>query len=93
MLRLILAAALTLLLAPSALAFGNFFNFPFGHQQQQQQPQQRPRREHPGWDMLHDGKPSPVVAELTEVHCRAGYVCPGSLVCVPTPADCPCPYP
>lgn len=29
----------------------------------------------------------------TIVHCRAGYVCPASLACVPTPADCPCPYP
>ncbi|BEJ17391.1 hypothetical protein CspHIS471_0607920 [Cutaneotrichosporon sp. HIS471] len=76
--RVVLLAALL----PFALAFGKFFNFPFGQQQQQQQQQQqRPRREYPGWDLLHD------------VHCRAGYVCTGSLVCVPTPADCPCPYP
>ncbi|OCF38652.1 hypothetical protein I317_07573 [Kwoniella heveanensis CBS 569] len=33
------------------------------------------------------------ILEKNIIHCRAGYVCPGSLACVPTPADCPCPYP
>lgn len=72
---------------PLAFAqFGHFFQqgFPFGggfQQQQQQQEQQAPGRQHKGW------------TESERVHCRAGYVCPASLACVPTPADCPCPYP
>ncbi|KAL7418596.1 Long chronological lifespan protein 2 [Cryptotrichosporon argae] len=76
-----------LILAPLAVLaqFGGFFQqgFPFGQQPQQQQPQPPPggARQHKGW------------AEMEAVHCRAGYVCPASLACVPTPADCPCPYP
>ncbi|WRT64976.1 uncharacterized protein IL334_001917 [Kwoniella shivajii] len=77
----------TLVLLPFTFAqFGGFFQggFPFGghgppHHQDQQQ--QGIRREHRGWN------------EMDNVHCRAGYVCPSSLACVPTPADCPCPYP
>ncbi|WWD07896.1 hypothetical protein V865_006003 [Kwoniella europaea PYCC6329] len=78
---------LALFVFPFALAqFGGFFQhgFPFGghgppvHEQQQDFTR---RREHRGW------------TEMDNVHCRAGYVCPSSLACVPTPADCPCPYP
>ncbi|KAI9635361.1 uncharacterized protein MKK02DRAFT_44048 [Dioszegia hungarica] len=82
-----LATLLVLMcLLPFTLAqFGNFFQggFPFGGGGggEQQPQQQRPRREHKGW------------SEMESVHCRAGYVCPGSMTCVPTPADCPCPYP
>ncbi|WVQ84094.1 long chronological lifespan protein 2 [Cryptococcus sp. DSM 104549] len=76
---------LGLLLLPFAFAqFGQFFQqgFPFGgHHHQQQQEPPAPGRQHKGWD------------EAQNVHCRAGYVCPASLACVPTPADCPCPYP
>ncbi|WOO82793.1 Long chronological lifespan protein 2 [Vanrija pseudolonga] len=85
--RLILLALALLLPLQVAAQFGNFFQQAFhggfgGQQrQEQQQQQQGPRREHKGWNELH------------AVSCRAGYVCPGSLTCVPTPADCPCPYP
>ncbi|RSH83868.1 Long chronological lifespan protein 2 [Saitozyma podzolica] len=82
-----LLTLVTLLLLPLTLAqFGNFFQggFPFGgghFQGNQQDAPKSPGRQHKGW------------TEMESVHCRAGYVCPGSLTCVPTPADCPCPYP
>ncbi|KAK1926507.1 long chronological lifespan protein 2 [Papiliotrema laurentii] len=82
-----------LLLLPLVLGqFGQFFQggggFPFGrnpfggggHHEHHQQHEQ-PGRSHKGWQ------------EMQGVHCGAGYVCPASLACVPTPADCPCPYP
>ncbi|WWC87089.1 uncharacterized protein L201_001975 [Kwoniella dendrophila CBS 6074] len=80
---------ITLFLLPLTLAqFGGFFQggFPFGghghgHQHHEHQNDHGIRREHKGWN------------EMDTVHCRAGYVCPSSLACVPTPADCPCPYP
>ncbi|WVQ76821.1 long chronological lifespan protein 2 [Cryptococcus sp. DSM 104548] len=73
-----------LLLLPLTLAqFGNFFQGHFGgHQHQQEQPGgQSPGRQHKGW------------TENDRLSCTAGYVCPASLACVATPADCPCPYP
>ncbi|EIW65487.1 hypothetical protein TREMEDRAFT_70561 [Tremella mesenterica DSM 1558] len=77
---------LLLLLLPICLAqFGFFQGNPFHpFQQQQQQPPpsgQGQGRGHKGWD------------EMDNVHCKAGYVCPSSLTCVSTPANCPCPYP
>nr|XP_031857380.1 uncharacterized protein CI109_007202 [Kwoniella shandongensis]KAA5524452.1 hypothetical protein CI109_007202 [Kwoniella shandongensis] len=75
--------------------FGQFFQqgFPFGgghghghggpqfHEQQHGGGGGGGGRQYKGWN------------DMAEVHCRAGYVCPASLACVPTPADCPCPYP
>ncbi|WVF70020.1 hypothetical protein IAT40_004806 [Kwoniella sp. CBS 6097] len=83
-----LALSLVLLAPLVSAQFGGFFQhgFPFGghgphagHGQHHEEG--RPGRAHRGW------------GAMDEVHCRAGYVCPGSLACVPTPADCPCPYP
>jgi hypothetical protein len=45
------------------------------------------------WILVRRNTLSTVLGVLIAVHCRAGYVCPASLACVPTPADCPCPYP
>ncbi|KAK8846791.1 hypothetical protein IAR55_005879 [Kwoniella newhampshirensis] len=70
--------------------FGQFFQqgFPFGGHHAQHQHQQHQgggggggSRQFKGWN------------DMAEVHCSAGYVCPASLACVPTPAECPCPYP
>ncbi|WVR04466.1 hypothetical protein IAU60_001469 [Kwoniella sp. DSM 27419] len=60
--------------------------FPFGghhghHHAQQQEQNGQGGRAHRGY------------GAYDEVHCRVGYVCPSSLACVPTPADCPCPHP
>ena len=98
--------ACVLCIAPVLAQFGNFFQhgFPFGGQQQQhhQDPHPGSHRQYKGWAEFETGKllvlrSSPVVVVTSEliraVHCRAGYVCPASLACVPTPADCPCPYP
>lgn len=87
---------------PAAVAqFGGFFQngFPFGGHQHQHQQQQHDQggRAHKGWHEMDSGTSYPrnhyLDIVLIEVHCRAGYVCPASLACVPTPADCPCPYP
>ncbi|WWC67724.1 uncharacterized protein I206_101636 [Kwoniella pini CBS 10737] len=80
------AVLLLLCIIPFTLAqFGGFFQhgFPFGGHGPQHHGDNNNgiKREHKGWH------------EMDSVHCRAGYVCPSSLACVPTPADCPCPYP
>ncbi|ORX34506.1 hypothetical protein BD324DRAFT_154723 [Kockovaella imperatae] len=62
--------------------FGGFFqnNFQF-HNPFHQHEDRTPHRQHKGW------------TEMEQTSCGAGYLCPGSLACVSTPADCPCPYP
>jgi hypothetical protein len=93
---------LLLLCLPFALAqFGGFFQqgFPFGGHHHQQQQQDQGGRAHKGWQEMDTGMSPHDMYCMEEkqadvkVTCRAGYVCPGSLACVPTPADCPCPYP